>query len=170
MWPALDQFFTRARRCFTPPGFGCARLATLAFAAPHPGGVKQEGRRTNYRNRFTPASCLWGVSFCDCRNGESHRSGRDSHCRFVCSHWRIGDSHCHDVSQHRCNVSSHLKVVCSHWSIVSKHWRNGDSHCPVVGSHRCNVSSHRRIVSKQWRNGRRPAQGSPRFIGAIRRL
>ena len=123
---------------------------------------------TDCLNQFP--SCLWGVSFCDCRNGESHRSGRDSHCRFVCSHWRIGDSHCHDVSQHRCNVSSHLKVVCSHWSIVSKHWRNGDSHCPVVGSHRCNVSSHRRIVSKQWRNGRRPAQGSPRFIGAIRRL
>ena len=28
----------------------------LAFAPPHPRGVKLEGRKTNYRNRFTPAA------------------------------------------------------------------------------------------------------------------
>ncbi|MEN9574084.1 MAG: hypothetical protein RL514_1939, partial [Verrucomicrobiota bacterium] len=38
-----------------PLGFGCARIATLAFAPPHPKGVKLEGRKTNYRSRFTPA-------------------------------------------------------------------------------------------------------------------
>src|SRR5256885_11276753 len=32
----------RARCASTPPGFGCARLATLAFAPPHPGGVRSE--------------------------------------------------------------------------------------------------------------------------------
>ena len=41
----------RVRSSFTRLGFGCARLAP-----PHPKGVKLEGRRTNYRNRFTPAS------------------------------------------------------------------------------------------------------------------
>src|SRR5436190_2837771 len=56
MWPALDQFFACA--AFTPPGFGCARLATLAFAPPHPGGVKADGRKTNYRKIFTPPSWL----------------------------------------------------------------------------------------------------------------
>ena len=45
----------RVRSSFTPLGFGCARLATLAFAPPHPKGVKLEGRKTNYRSRFTPA-------------------------------------------------------------------------------------------------------------------
>ena len=45
----------RVRSSFTPFGFGCARLATLAFAPPHPKGVKLEGRKTNYRSRFTPA-------------------------------------------------------------------------------------------------------------------
>jgi hypothetical protein len=44
----------RARSASTPPGFGCARLATLAFAPPHPGGVEAQGRKTIYRNRFTP--------------------------------------------------------------------------------------------------------------------
>ena len=44
-----------ARSVFTPPGFGCARLATLAFAPPHPGGVKTEGRKTNYRQQNAPA-------------------------------------------------------------------------------------------------------------------
>ena len=44
----------RARSASTPPGFGCARLATLAFAPPHPGGVEAEGRKTNYRKTFTP--------------------------------------------------------------------------------------------------------------------
>ena len=44
----------RARSALPPPGFGCARLATLAFATPHPGGGKAEGRKTIYRNRFTP--------------------------------------------------------------------------------------------------------------------
>jgi len=29
----------RARSGFTPLGFGCARLAALAFAPPHPRGV-----------------------------------------------------------------------------------------------------------------------------------
>jgi hypothetical protein len=57
MWPALDQFF--ARSVFTPPGFGCARLATLAFAPPHPGGVKTEERKTNYRRSFTPTIIRW---------------------------------------------------------------------------------------------------------------
>src|SRR5271170_3827898 len=46
----------RARRASTPPGFGCARLATLASAPPHPGGVEAEGRKTNYRKSFTPPS------------------------------------------------------------------------------------------------------------------
>ena len=55
MWPALDQFFARDA-VITPPGFGCARLATLAFAPPHPGGVMTEGRKTIYRKSFTPAS------------------------------------------------------------------------------------------------------------------
>src|SRR5438445_3579159 len=44
----------RARSASTPPGFGCARLATLASAPPHPGGVEAEGRKTNYRKTFTP--------------------------------------------------------------------------------------------------------------------
>ena len=44
----------RARSALPPPGFGCARLATLTFAPPHPEGGKAEGRKTNYRNRFTP--------------------------------------------------------------------------------------------------------------------
>lgn len=44
----------RAWSAFTPPGFGCARLATLAFAPPHPGGVKAQGRKTIYRKTFTP--------------------------------------------------------------------------------------------------------------------
>ncbi len=52
----------RTRSVFTPPGFGCARLATLAFAPPHPGGVKTEGRKTNYRNRFTSPSA-WALSY-----------------------------------------------------------------------------------------------------------
>src|SRR5208282_1861826 len=43
-----------ARGASTPPGFGCARLATLAFAPPHPGGVEAEGRKTIYRKTFTP--------------------------------------------------------------------------------------------------------------------
>ncbi len=46
----------RARSVFTPLGFGCTRLATLAFAPPHPRGVKTNGSRTNYRSRFTPAA------------------------------------------------------------------------------------------------------------------
>jgi len=45
----------RVRSGFTPPGFGCARLATLPFAPPHPGGVKPDGRKTNYRKQITPA-------------------------------------------------------------------------------------------------------------------
>src|SRR5579859_2425333 len=44
----------RARSASTPPGFGYARLATLAFAPPHPGGVEAEGRKTIYRKDFTP--------------------------------------------------------------------------------------------------------------------
>ena len=48
----------RARSALPPPGFGCARLATLAFAPPHPGGGKAEGRKTIYRNRFTPTKFL----------------------------------------------------------------------------------------------------------------
>src|SRR5713101_6854644 len=44
----------RARGAPTPPGCGCARLATLAFAPPHPGGVGAEEGKTNYRKSFTP--------------------------------------------------------------------------------------------------------------------
>src|SRR5882672_2779206 len=44
----------RARTVITPLGFGCARLATLAFAPPHPRGVMTEGRKTIYRKTFTP--------------------------------------------------------------------------------------------------------------------
>src|SRR5688572_29142664 len=45
----------RAQSVITPPGFGCARLATLTFAPPHPGGVMTDGRKTIYRSSFTPA-------------------------------------------------------------------------------------------------------------------
>lgn len=54
----------RARSASTPPGFGCARLATLASAPPHPGGVEAEGRKTNYRKSFTPP----GMMILDSRN------------------------------------------------------------------------------------------------------
>ncbi len=37
-----------------PAGFGCARLATLAFAPPHPAGEWAEGRKTIYRSSFIP--------------------------------------------------------------------------------------------------------------------
>ena len=61
----------RARRVLTPPGFGCAWLAALAFAPPHPGGVRTEGRKTNYRKHLTPApysqdsyqACVWEHGF-----------------------------------------------------------------------------------------------------------
>ena len=54
----------RARSACTPPGFGCARLATLAFAPPHPGGVKADGRKTNYRKIFTPPlGFRWSVRY-----------------------------------------------------------------------------------------------------------
>src|SRR5882672_5521511 len=46
----------RARTVITPLGFGCARLATLAFAPPHPRGVMTEGRKTIYRKTFTPTN------------------------------------------------------------------------------------------------------------------
>jgi hypothetical protein len=46
--------FSPEESSFTPLGFGCARLATLAFAPPRPKGVKLEGRRAIYRNGFTP--------------------------------------------------------------------------------------------------------------------
>jgi hypothetical protein len=46
--------FLREGSSVAPFGFGCARLATLAFAPPHPKGVTLEGRRRIYRNRFTP--------------------------------------------------------------------------------------------------------------------
>src|ERR1700720_362143 len=48
----------RVRSARAPPGFGRARLATLAFAPPHPGGVRAKGRKTNYRKPFTPAAEL----------------------------------------------------------------------------------------------------------------
>jgi hypothetical protein len=50
----------RAPRVFTPPGIGYARLATLAFAAPHPGGVKTERRKTNYRQQYAPTTIVAG--------------------------------------------------------------------------------------------------------------
>ena len=53
----------RARRVLTPPGFGCAWLAALAFAPPHPGGVRTEGRKTNYRKHLTPAAEAGGEGF-----------------------------------------------------------------------------------------------------------
>ncbi len=43
-------------RTYPFPVFGCARLATLAFTPPHPGGVRTNGRKTICRNSFTPAS------------------------------------------------------------------------------------------------------------------
>jgi hypothetical protein len=46
--------FSPEESSFTPLGFGCARLATLALAPPRPKGVKLEGRRAIYRNGFTP--------------------------------------------------------------------------------------------------------------------
>ena len=48
----------RARSALPPPGGGCARLATLAFAPPPPGGGKAGEGKTNYRNRFTPTKFL----------------------------------------------------------------------------------------------------------------
>jgi len=52
-----------ARSAATPAWFGCARLATLAFAPPHHAGVAAEGRRTIYRKSFTPASIVMCPAF-----------------------------------------------------------------------------------------------------------
>jgi SAM-dependent methyltransferase len=41
----------------------CARLAALAFAPPHPGGGKTDGRKAIYRNRFTPTKQFDELSF-----------------------------------------------------------------------------------------------------------
>ena len=61
MWPALDQFFAR----------GASSPLRARLATPHPGGVKTEGRKTNYRRSFTPTSIV-SISLCQSYKCSKH--------------------------------------------------------------------------------------------------
>jgi hypothetical protein len=51
-WPTYDNRFAAPNPC----GFGSARLATLAFAPPHPQGLGGSSQKAIYRKVLTPAS------------------------------------------------------------------------------------------------------------------